>query len=370
MPSLIVKRGTKIWRATVVVNGVRKDHLFPDNTKKSYQDAVLWEKETREKLKSSKILLDSWQILKWANEYLIFAQERYAKKVFDQKRSVFARFISFLRPDMIVNDLTPSLVLEYMRKQAKNRSGYAANKDRKDLAAGWNWACKYLDGFPLDIVNPIRVVDKFPEVRMPRYVPPEKDFWAIYEIAGGQDKIMLLTYLHTAGRRMEIFNLKWDDVDFADSRIRLWTNKREQGNREFDWLPLTQELRQALLKWWEERPVKDAEYVFVCLEGNTYCADFYGKPFAYRQHFMRKLCEKACVKPFGFHAIRHLTASILYHKGYNVSVIQAILRHQNPTTTNRYLRSLGLESVRVALDEGLKGPARIIQFKQLKETNG
>jgi integrase len=89
-----------------------------------------------------------------------------------------------------------------------------------------------------------------------------------------------------------------------------------------------------------------------------------GRPFRVRQHFMRRLCEKAKVKVFGFHAIRHLTASILYRKGHSLSHIQAVLRHKNPTTTSRYLRSLGLEQVREALEEGLKGPARVIAFKQ------
>jgi hypothetical protein len=54
----------------------------------------------------------------------------------------------------------------------------------------------------------------------------------------------------------------------------------------------------------------------------------------------------------------------LYHKGYEVSVIQAILRHKNPTTTNWYLKTLGLEHTRKALEEGLKGPAKVISYPQ------
>jgi len=53
---------------------------------------------------------------------------------------------------------------------------------------------------------------------------------------------------------------------------------------------------------------------------------------------MKRLCKKAKVREFGFHAIRHMTASILYRNGQNVGVIQSVLRQKNPTTTNRYLQ--------------------------------
>jgi integrase len=81
---------------------------------------------------------------------------------------------------------------------------------------------------------------------------------------------------------------------------------------------------------------------------------------------MRRLCEKAKVKPFGFHAVRHLTASILYRKGYSLGHVQAVLRHKNPNTTSRYLRSLGIEQVREALEEGLKKPAKVIKIRKRK----
>ncbi len=189
-------------------------------------------------------------------------------------------------------------------------------------------------------------------------------------MAEGQDQLMLLAYLHLAARRSEIFRLKWSDVDFKAKRIRLWTSKREGGNREADWLPMTQELAQGLLSWWENRlSMKgiDKEHVFVCLDHTAFCVLYYGKPFSYRLHFLPSLCQKAEVTPFGFHGIRHLTASILYQKGYSLAVIQAILRHKNPNTTARYLQTLGLEQTREALEEGLKGPAQVIQFEQIAQ---
>jgi integrase len=79
---------------------------------------------------------------------------------------------------------------------------------------------------------------------------------------------------------------------------------------------------------------------------------------------MKRLYKKACVKRFGFHAIRHLTASILYRKGYSIAHIQAVLRHKNPDTTSQYLRSLRLQQVREALEEELKVPAKVIPFQR------
>jgi len=130
---------------------------------------------------------------------------------------------------------------------------------------------------------------------------------------------------------------------------------------------MTPDLKNALLSWREKRLSRsnvDMEYVFVCLESTHFCEDYYGKPFKVRQHFMKKLCEKAKVEKFGFHSIRHLVATILYHKGRSLSEIQAILRHKNPTTTERYLRNLGLKHVRKALEEGLSSPTQIIPLRK------
>jgi len=110
--------------------------------------------------------------------------------------------------------------------------------------------------------------------------------------------------------------------------------------------------------------------IFVCLNKENFCEAYFGKPFKVRQHFMGKLCKRSGVKPFGFHGIRHLTASILYHKGYGVSVIQSILRHKSPTTTNRYLRKLGLEATREALEKGLARPGTIVPFKTRRVSEG
>ena len=84
---------------------------------------------------------------------------------------------------------------------------------------------------------------------------------------------------------------------------------------------------------------------------------------------MRKICTRAGVKPFDFHSIRHLSAVILYKAGEPVSKIQKILRHQNATTTNRYLASLGfeVEEMRSAVEALSRGTAKVIPLPKKAE---
>ena len=149
---------------------------------------------------------------------------------------------------------------------------------------------------------------------------------------------MLFAYLHLAARRSELFRLTWDDVDFANSLVRLSTRKRRGGTLEYDQVPMTSELRSFLLSWWEARPFKDTPHVFVCLDDTAFTQAYLGQPLTSRQQLMERLCKRAGVKSFGFHAISHLTASTLYHAAQPVAVIQSILRHKSPATTERYLK--------------------------------
>ncbi len=124
-----------------------------------------------------------------------------------------------------------------------------------------------------------------------------------------------------------------------------------------------------MLPWGEIRLSQDTfdkEHVFVCLDKYKFCVDYYGKPFTNRQHFIEKICKRAGVKHFEFHAIRHLTATILYQKGYGVSFIQKVLRHQHPNTTERYLKGLCTEDVREGMDEVLSSNGRLVPHENKK----
>ena len=255
-------------------------------------------------------------------------------------------------------------------------SGYTVNKDRKNLGAAWKWGAENYAQWP-ERQNPFHATRKYQEERSPRYVPPEKDFWKFTDYLqkrarsedpiAVQDYVMHQVFLHLAARKGEVFRLKKQDLDFDQDRIRLWTRKRRGGQLESDWLPMPSELRVGLLRWLEIRmklPVR-TDYVFVNVDGDAAHRDYFLDQFSARRAFMHRMCERIKIKPFGYHAIRHFTASHLYAKGVSASVIQAILRHTNSNTTARYLRTLGLDpAIKEALEEGITRPAEVISLEQ------
>jgi integrase len=75
-------------------------------------------------------------------------------------------------------------------------------------------------------------------------------------------------------------------------------------------------------------------------------------------------------QPISFHSIRHLTASTLYKLGYVIADIQSVLRHESATTTAKYIKSLGLEGVRSALEALSQHKGNVLIFKPLEVTEG
>jgi integrase len=281
----------------------------------------------------------------WAQTYLNFAEARFTEKTYKEKRALFRLFFGEVSPALPVANLKPGDVMKYIVKQSKDRSGYSANKDRKNLVAAWNWGMKYMNP-QLAGPNPC-LVETMQEDRHPRYVPPEEDVWKVYDTAEGQDQVMLLTYLHLCARRCEVFRLRWaDDVDFENRHIRLGTRKGKDGSMEYKWLPMTDDLYDRLM---EHRQTTESEWVFLNPET--------GQPFRERKRWMKGLCLKAGVKHFGLHAIRHLNPSLLANYGIPAMQIMTILRHKRLSTTQRYLHQLGDLKVALQLLSKKKKPS-------------
>ena len=148
MASLVKKRGELRWRGRVMVRGHTKTKWFPDKTKASERAAVVWEQETLNEMETEVIEEQNqstgFSIAEWTNEYLDEVKSRNSEQTYKEKRAAFKRFIDFheMEGDFLVTDLTKDMCRAFLKEQNDSRSGYAANKDRKNLVAAWTWGMK------------------------------------------------------------------------------------------------------------------------------------------------------------------------------------------------------------------------------------
>lgn len=322
------KEPTGKWRAIFKINGKRYQKIFVTKA-----EAKKWEVEEKAKLKSLAQTPQGMDLEIFFSKYLDYAEHNFSEKVYKEKCYLFKKVMDVWGKETPVEAITVDMVATYLETQAKTRSANAANKDRKNLLALWNWGIKRYD-FSF---NPVIKVDKFKHDRTLQYTPPTEDIQCLLMAANREERVFLTCYLNTGARKSEIFRLTWnDDINFDKREIRLGTRKTRDHSMEYQWMPMNDDLYEALWWQWDNRKFPQSPYVFV-----SDSPKHYGKPFKHRQKFMKGLCKRAGIKPFGFHALRRYVASVLAdtHK-LSSKRIQRILRHKSVTTTERYIQNL------------------------------
>lgn len=304
-------------------------------------------------------------LLDWATKYLDFCMRTKAGATFEEKAACFKRFFKHVNPNLKHTQLKRSMVLEYIIWRAENKSGHAANVDRKNLVAAWNWARR---NFEFSDINPCDV-GKMAEIRKPVYVPPVSDFWKVYEACGTftddqelneRNQVMLLMYHLTAARGGEILgDFTWSsNIDFNKRVIRLYTKKRADGSLECDDVAMPRLLYDSLLGIYVKRK---SDWVFPNKKGQPYKWS--------RWKLFHKLCVCAGVLKFSARNLRHLTATDIYQNGGDTAVAQSILRHKSLRTTENYVRPLKERTkTMIALDDlSSKKPDNILMFQKLQK---
>lgn len=327
--------------ARVVIDGKQVAcKMFPPGKKggPEWRAAKEWEETEREKALAGIVTPTGLErLMAWGDSYLDHAQRTMSRQTHVEKKLVMKDFFAYCGKEKIgsLEEVTSAKAYAFLSKLSDERGGNVANKYRKNLLAAWTWGTDFFDGFP-QVMSPFLKVKPFPVKRKDRYVPSEEDVIKVLQQAKGQDLVFLLTLYFTGARRGEVFRLTWQDVNLADGKVRLTDNKAGNGQQRVRWLQMHPELIKALAWWKEARPCQ-VDNVFM----QVHCDSYMGDPFRQRRHFMKDLCEKAGVKPFGFHAIRHKSAAITF-EGSGLNSAQVLMGHYRATTTDTYVKSAGL----------------------------
>ncbi len=355
MPTQIKARDNA-WLARVIVNGREVDSkLFPSGRKKGpeWLAARQWEVQRKEEYlrdhAEKTTLTGSELLLAWGELYLAHAERTMLHSTYTEKKTVMRTLFAYCREEGItsVEGLTKPMLYQFLADVADERGAKRANVYRKNVLAAWNWAIECVEGFP-QAAPVLERIRPFPVEVDDRYVPPEEDVIRVLQQAHGQDLVMLLTYYFTGARRGEVFRLLWSrDVDLDGARIRLTDHKGKNSGKRIRWIAMHPELVKALT-WWREARPREVDNVFMQVQNDT-CM---GLPFRQRNHLMPKLCERAGVRPFGFHAMRHKSAAVVF-VSRGLSDTQILMGHSRATTTDIYVRSAGLYADRSMIPSAL-----------------
>ena len=309
---------------------------------KTRNKAREWETGERERLRKLAYQSDSLHFGDLADEYISHCQARMQKNTLRQKHFVYKSFLTFIEGDRQIAEVTTKQIADYLRDRSVQGGNKAANRDLRDIKAMYNWGIKQEI---IDIKNPCRKIENFPEDLYIPYVPPQEDIDKIRMAANPDERDFIEVVYHAIARKIEIKRLTWSDVNFEQRWIRLYTRKRRGGQLEPVYKPMNKTLYGILYTRWKRRDKSDP-HVF------QYNQD-------HLNHMMGNLCKKACVKHFGFHAIRHHVASVINDsRKASMKQIQGLLGHKRQSTTEEYLHFIGsalYDAAEILDSDGEKG---------------
>jgi integrase len=239
--------------------------------------------------------------------------------------------------DTPVNEITKGMVKNYILNRAETKGNDAANYDLRILKALFNHGIE--EGLCVT-ANPVKNVKELPTVKKKKYIPPFEDIEKAVSVDCDPDHSdYVLTVRETLGRGIEVNRLQWEeDIDLENRLITLRSRKKRGGSLTSRTLPMSDKLFEVLSKRYEKRD-PTIPWVFWRRYYSRKLKQWVVGPY-HEPRFMAELCEKAGVKYFRFHPLRHFGASLMALNGAPLTGIQYYLGHEYASTTAIYLHNL------------------------------
>lgn len=192
--------------------------------------------------------------------------------------------------------------------------------------------------YGLATTNPIRLV------RQSALPLQEEIVFAPYEVAALLTELrdpfytLILLVSVTGLRRGELFGLKWADVNFEESEIRVVRSVVDQvegppktlASRRP--LPMSVALAASLANWRKQTRFPGAkDWIFASPSalGTKPC----WPDAALKRHVLPAAARAGIAKKIGWHSFRRTLATLLQSSGASVKVTQDLMRHSSPLMT-------------------------------------
>jgi len=321
----------KGWRLDFTLNGVRHtDQWFKTKTKAKQAEA-----QKRKELHNGSQTRADMDFLQLVSRRLDHLESYNTEKHYIDYRYLARKWVEQWG-QLKASDITPEMIERYILEKIQV-SHHAANKELRCLRSLFNFGKKK----KLVSANPTDDLEFLPVEKKLKHVPSPKEIDKLVAAVKTEDFAdYLWAVRETLARVSEINRLTWDDVSFRDRHVVLYTRKKRGGHLTPRKIPMTQKLFEVLSRRHTQRdPSKP--WVFWHSYWNNKTGERLEGPYKNRRKALKALCKKAGVKYSGFHALRHSGASIMENSNVPVGAIQKLLGHENRSTTEIYLHTLG-----------------------------
>lgn len=218
-----------------------------------------------------------------------------------------------IKASEVTRNMVTELVMEELKRCKKGKLGnHRPNQVLKVIKASMNYAIK---NFDLDIKNPCLHISKLPEDKKMKFIPTEEMIEEVIEKCNPAQKRLVRFAYETAARINECISLKYKDVN--DKHITLYTRKSENSSS----IP---------------RLVPRPEFIEILGKGKVF-PEWEAYP-----RFLEKKVKELKHPQWNWHSLRHRRASIWANSDMPLFQIQMLLGHNQISTTQRYLHSLGI----------------------------
>jgi integrase len=169
--------------------------------------------------------------------------------------------------------------------------------------------------------NPVKEVKKLPENNVRMRIISKNDFERLVNECPIHLKPIILVAYYTGMRRSEIVNLSWEEVDLSKGFIRLAADRTKTSiGRSIPLHPQVKSMLAGLPKGLKTNRVFLRK----------------GTPFSEIKTAFRSACNRADIKDFTFHDLRHCALNNLRLAGNDYFRIMAISGHKTMSVFKRY----------------------------------
>jgi len=295
----------------------------------SYQEAVIYEQELKKHLSLKQNKKATLTIQQIAFEYLEHCKIHQSPETYRNKHRMLIKHILPFFANFTFELLTPKLIDSYKMKRIREMEQLGKKGYREinlELLCLSNMArFAFERGYTSEMVKHIK---KLPHRRkLPE--PLEIDTALKFLNAAKEEPFYYALFLclyHAGMRKNEVFHLQWNDIFFNYNLIKVTKGK---GNKE-RFIPMSKQLKDALLNL---KSLRTDVNPLVFPSPQT------GNPLTDIRKAIQRITKKAGIeRKISPHQLRHTFATHLLEQGIDIRAIQALLGHEQITTTQIYTK--------------------------------